>query len=78
MITFDVIRCTDNHTYRVTFATDEQAFAYLRPLGATHAWFLTDELAEVSDTMADFLWPSCEHGLSAWLCAGPMHYPADM
>ncbi|WNN94015.1 hypothetical protein SEA_NITRO_59 [Arthrobacter phage Nitro] len=19
----------------------------------------------------------CEHGLSAWLCAGPMHYPAD-
>jgi hypothetical protein len=21
--------------------------------------------------------PECEHGLSAWLCAGPMHYPAD-
>lgn len=21
--------------------------------------------------------PSCEHGLSASLCAGPMHYPAD-
>lgn len=19
----------------------------------------------------------CEHGLSAWLCEGPMHYPAD-
>jgi len=19
--------------------------------------------------------PDCEHGLSAWLCAGPMHYP---
>ena len=19
----------------------------------------------------------CEHGLSAWLCAGPMHYPQD-
>lgn len=19
----------------------------------------------------------CEHGLSAWLCAGPMHYPDD-
>lgn len=19
----------------------------------------------------------CEHGLSAWLCAGPNHYPAD-
>lgn len=21
---------------------------------------------------------TCEHGLSAWLCAGPAHYPADM
>jgi hypothetical protein len=20
---------------------------------------------------------TCEHGLSAWLCAGPGHYPAD-
>ncbi|UIW13315.1 hypothetical protein SEA_CREWMATE_64 [Arthrobacter phage Crewmate] len=20
---------------------------------------------------------TCEHGLSAWLCEGPMHYPAD-
>ncbi len=20
---------------------------------------------------------SCEHGLSAWLCAGPGHYPQD-
>lgn len=20
---------------------------------------------------------TCEHGLSAWLCAGPMHYPDD-
>jgi hypothetical protein len=19
--------------------------------------------------------PDCEHGLSAWLCAGPQHYP---
>jgi hypothetical protein len=20
----------------------------------------------------------CEHGLSAWLCVGPSHYPTDM
>lgn len=21
--------------------------------------------------------PDCEHGLSAWLCVGPSHYPMD-
>ncbi len=21
---------------------------------------------------------TCEHGMSAWLCEGPMHYPSDM
>jgi hypothetical protein len=25
----------------------------------------------------DFLYPLCEHGLSADLCAGPGHYPQD-
>ena len=25
----------------------------------------------------EILETECEHGLSAWLCAGPGHYPAD-
>ena len=27
---------------------------------------------------AEALYPSCEHGLSLSLCAGPGHYPMDM
>jgi hypothetical protein len=27
--------------------------------------------------MAAYFYPVCEHGLSAHLCAGPGHYPAD-
>lgn len=29
-------------------------------------------------TLMDFLSPTCEHGLSLSLCAGPGHYPADL
>lgn len=32
------------------------------------------------DEKTGFLaWPeeTCEHGLSAWLCEGPTHYPTD-
>lgn len=25
----------------------------------------------------EFFRRECEHGLSAWLCEGPMHYPPD-
>lgn len=28
-------------------------------------------------TLTKNLYEECEHGLSAWLCAGPGHYPSD-
>lgn len=36
--------------------------------------FTDDDLGEVERLAAE---PLCEHGLSAWLCAGPNHYPSD-
>lgn len=81
-IRFEVHICAERRSYFVTFSTEAQALAYLTPRGATHAsWPATEADAErVMDTwplMADKLWPTCEHGLSASLCAGPGHYPAD-
>jgi hypothetical protein len=38
---------------------------------------LPRRLAE-SRELYDYFFPTCEHGLSAQLCAGPGHYPADM
>jgi hypothetical protein len=32
-------------------------------------------LTEDEIALLDFLYPSCEHGLSADLCMGPNHYP---
>lgn len=31
----------------------------------------------LGDKLMDFFYPTCEHGLSADLCAGPQHYPYD-
>lgn len=33
---------------------------------------------ESSDDRDEYEHETCEHGLSAWLCEGPMHYPDDM
>lgn len=34
------------------------------------------ELCDAQDEW-DHAEPDCEHGLSAWLCAGPQHYPTE-
>lgn len=40
---------------------------------------IEDDGAEpVGEELMEFLSPTCEHGLSLTLCAGPGHYPADM
>jgi hypothetical protein len=38
----------------------------------------TDVVLENFPLVDEILYPSCEHGLSAWLCTGPSHYPIDM
>jgi hypothetical protein len=50
------------HTYEVR---GERYVAEGCPLGCVSS----EEYARVTAT--------CEHGMAAWLCEGPMHYPAD-
>lgn len=65
--------------FTVVFSTEDQALAYFERKHTTH--ILTEnEDAPMPDSwtrMNDKLYPTCEHGLSAWLCAGPEHYPTD-
>lgn len=44
-----------------------------------HSTYLCPGLSVVELAACEELWnqPPCEHGMSAHLCAGPMHYPAD-
>lgn len=38
----------------------------------------TRELTLRADAATGYVEPEpCEHGMAAWLCAGPGHYPAD-
>lgn len=52
-----------------------------------HAWYeleddpITPQVGPISEDalfLHEFLYPSCEHGLSLAMCAGPGHYPPDM
>lgn len=63
---------------------DASAARYVK----THGHLVMDEAAfealvddgnvEVGPLLADALYPSCEHGMLARLCAGPQHYPMDV
>lgn len=79
-LVLDVHICDQRRSYRATFCRDEDAAAFIAARGATHAFtILNDEDDDLDAFPAtlDVLFPSCEHGLSAWLCAGPGHYPMD-
>lgn len=73
---------------RVTVAptpeADAAAAAFFRracayTIGQPYAAAHVDEEAttDLGPAMTDLFYPTCEHGLSAHLCAGPGHYPAD-
>jgi hypothetical protein len=88
-LTIDVRACDGSWFTSVTFHGDTEtasrnAIAFLERKDAQHrrhdglgqiVWDLAT--GEPSDDLAAFLWPSCEHGMSAQLCAGPGHYPSD-
>jgi hypothetical protein len=74
--------CAARRAYKVTFSTQEQAIAFLSARTATHNW---DEIPDVfwpgsGSVPADwhellaYLYPTCEHGMSADLCYGPDHF----
>jgi hypothetical protein len=45
---------------------------------AAHRSFLNAQDEDRERLEAELDAPPCEHGLAAWLCAGPGHYPMDM
>lgn len=56
--------------------------AYATGTYGNHAFFI-DEVPDPDGLVygnfpkvIDFLYPTCEHGLSASLCMGPQHYPS--
>lgn len=61
---------------------DSAAAAFFRrasTLATGHAAHVDEELSTtLGPAMAEVFYPICEHGLSADLCAGPGHYPADL
>ena len=74
--------CDQRRGYNVTFATEDQAIAFLAPRQSTHTWWElgAEDHSPVRSVpvtwtkLLDFLYPTCEHGLSLDLCHGPTHY----
>lgn len=80
-VSLEVHVCDQRRAYLATFATEDQALAFIEHRGMTHA--VCEVQAKPFSYAAfprlyDLLYPTCEHGLSASLCEGPQHYPMDM
>lgn len=66
------------HDYTITFATEQQAIAYIsRKRSTTNFLQRGDFPLDEYPALLSVLYPSCEHGLSAQLCYGPGHYAPD-
>jgi hypothetical protein len=78
--TLEVHICDQRRAYKVTFATETQAIAFLERRTSTHAFWELEGGSVPADwtKLLDFLYPTCEHGLSASLCYGPAHYASDL
>ena len=78
-ITLEVALCEANRFINVKFDSDKVAADYIAKNKNRFAFHLEDfdSLPLDWDLTYEALFPQCEHGLSAWLCAGPGHYPAD-
>lgn len=77
MLTLYVHVCATRHNYTVKFSTEEQAVEFVKRKSSTCAFDHDLDLWEFPD-LAEALYPTCEHGLSLSLCAGPNHYPTDL
>lgn len=81
-IVLDFHNCQTGAVVRTTWSAspmgpcDAHAAAYVLARRHTHA--ITEvAIPDNCPALMDALYPVCEHGLSARLCAGPGHYPAD-
>lgn len=74
--------CARRFFYKVTFTgpnADARAAAFIEGRSSTCAFELWDDETDMVlfPLTAEALWPTCEHGLSLALCAGPGHYPME-
>lgn len=79
--TLHVHICDQRRGYNVTFATEDQAIAFLTPRQSTHAFHElgADDHSEPSVPgtwvkLLEFLYPECEHGMDLQSCYGPDHF----
>lgn len=87
-ITLEAHHCDNRHSYLVAFegetpaAAEAQAIAFYHRKASTHAFHIPED-GDVMQrpaqypTLWDLLNPTCEHGMSAWLCFGPAHYVSN-
>jgi hypothetical protein len=78
--------CKERRGINVTFSTEDQAIAYYEARTATHAVWEVEDDEKVSLGLGSgsvpitwtrlhaLLYPVCEHGMSADMCEGPMHF----
>ncbi|AVD99370.1 hypothetical protein SEA_BILLNYE_198 [Streptomyces phage BillNye] len=79
MVTFEASADGGWHYFTVRFLggnLDARAANYVKR--NVHLVFLIDDdQLDGHPLLQEALYPSCEHGLSLSLCAGPGHYPMD-
>jgi hypothetical protein len=80
MITLEVHICDQRRSYIARFSTEAQALDFVKSRNTTHAFHEVE--AEplgyaTCPMLLDWLYPQCEHGLSASNCYGPQHYYFD-
>jgi hypothetical protein len=76
-VTLEIHICDQRRSYLATFCTEEQVMTFIeRKMDMNHAFYTVPDSDIPDEWMAlqDFLWPTCEHGLMASNCSGPMHY----
>lgn len=81
-ITLEVHICDQRRSYKVTFTgpnAEDQALTFVNTRSANHAFHeLESALVPNQYTrLLDWLYPTCDHGLSASNCYGPQHFYYD-
>ena len=79
MITLETTNVKTHITYEARFHTEAQAIAFIDRKSTTSVFTLDETINHIDfPALFEKLFPSCEHGLSDSLCAGPQHYPTHM
>jgi hypothetical protein len=76
MIKLEVHICEQRRSYYAEFTTEDQALEFIARKSRTHAFYETEnsEIKAEHKRLIELLYPTCIHGLSEWLCTGPMHF----